>query len=54
MAALRKLINTSLVRTINETPNIKGDVVVLIHPYEHLSYQKIIMKLIIITKICVN
>lgn len=38
MTALRKLINTSLVRTINETPNIKGDVVVLIHPYEHLSY----------------
>ncbi len=38
MAALRKLINTSLVRTINETPNIKGDVVVLIHPYEHLSF----------------
>lgn len=39
MTALRKLINTSLVRTINETPNTKGDVVVLIHPYEHLTHK---------------
>jgi len=37
MSAIRKLIKTSLVRTINETPDVKGDVVVLIHPYEHLN-----------------